>query len=339
MKAIIALEDGTIFEGTSFGAEGEQVGEVVFNTQIIGYQEILTDPAYRGQIVAMGYPHIGNYGINDRCFESDATFALALIVKEYSKIVSNWQATGPLDKFMKENGVIGIEGIDTRALTIHIRDNGEMTGIVSTKDLDAKSLLNKIKGGAGRKSQIPNPKSQTNSKFEIKSSKVIIDIGVNKSTIGAFKGAQVVPQTITADKILESKVEEVIISSGPGDPRELKGLIAEVKQLVGKVKISGFQNGACVVAQALGCPIYRMKVGHHGMNHPVVDPKTGKGEITTQNHSYGIEKVPANVEVVHINLNDKTIEKIKTKDGSCEAALYFPIDERGKLPADYRYVV
>jgi carbamoyl-phosphate synthase small subunit len=149
----------------------------------------------------------------------------------------------------------------------------------------------------------------------------------------------VVSSDITAEKILAMGAEEVVVSSGPGDPRQLSDLIGEIKKLIGKVKINGIQNGACVVAQALNCSVFRMKVGHHGMNHPVVDPKTGKGEITSQNHSYGIEKVPANVEVVHINLNDKTIEKIKTKDGSCEAALYFPVDERGKLPADYQYVV
>jgi carbamoyl-phosphate synthase small subunit len=336
MKAVIVLEDGTVFEGQSFGAEGEAAGEVIFNTQIIGYQEILTDPAYLGKIVAMGYPHIGNYGINDRLFESDRTHATALVVKEYSKIVSNWQATGPLDRFMKEQGVIGIEEIDTRALTIHIRENGEMGGIVSTKDFNVKSLLNKIKEGAARKSQIPISKSQTNSKSQ--NSKVIIDIGVNNSTLAAFKGAQVVPSTITADKILESKVEEVVISSGPGDPRQLTGLVAEIKKLIGQVKIHGIQNGACVLAQALGCSIYKMKVGHHGMNIPVVDPKTGKGEISMQNHSYGIEKLAAGVEAKHVNLNDKTIEKIATKDKMCVGTLYFPIDERGKLPAGYKLV-
>jgi len=331
MKAVIVLEDGTVFEGQSFGAEGEAAGEVVFNTQIIGYQEILTDPSYLGKIVAMGYPHIGNYGINDRLYESDKAQAQALVVKEYSKIVSNWQAKGSLGDFMKKNGVIGIEDIDTRALTIHIRDHGEMRGVVSTKSDEVKKLAEKAKAYQP-KSEIRISKSETNSKFEIRNSKLIIDIGVNNSTLAAFKGAQVVPSTTTADKILENKVEEVIISSGPGDPRQLTGLVAEVKKLIGQVKLYGIQNGACVLAQALGCSIYKMKVGHHGMNIPVVDPKTGKGEISMQNHSFGIEKLANGVEAKHVNLNDKTIEKIATKDKMCVGTLYFPIDERGKLP-------
>ncbi|MDD5383242.1 MAG: glutamine-hydrolyzing carbamoyl-phosphate synthase small subunit [Candidatus Margulisbacteria bacterium] len=347
MKAKLVLEDGTVFEGESFGAEGEKAGEVIFNTQIIGYQEILTDPAYAGQIVAMGYPHIGNYGINDRLFESDSTHALALVVKEYSKVYSNWQAKGSLDEFMKKHGVIGIEGVDTRDLTLHIRDNGEMKGIVSTKDLDSKSLLQKIKAHAELKHETRNgstsspsreksrdPKPETISKAKT----VIINIGMNKSTLNAFPGAAVVAHNATAEKIMEMKPQEVIISSGPGDPRRLTGLVEEVKKLVGKVKIYGIQNGACVLALALGCSINRMKVGHHGMNHPVVDPKSGRGEISMQNHSYVIEKMPAGSQTVHVNLNDKTIEKFQTKDGLCVGTLYFPIDERSKLASGYKYV-
>ncbi|MCX5725718.1 MAG: glutamine-hydrolyzing carbamoyl-phosphate synthase small subunit [Candidatus Saganbacteria bacterium] len=345
MKAIIALEDGTAFEGTSFGAEGEVVGEVVFNTQVVGYQEILTDPSYRKQIIVMGYPHIGNYGINDRCNESGSTHASALVIKENSKIYSNWQAKGSLEDFMKKNKVIGIEGVDTRALVVHIRDNGEMRGVVSTKDFDKETLVKKAKAYRSPdlaeeiKSQIPNPKSQTNPKSQFTNSKtVIINLGVNNSTLSKFEGALIVPYDISAEKILEMGPEQVVISSGPGDPRMLSGLVGEVKKLIMKVPIYGIQNGACVLALALGCTVYRMKAGHHGVNHPVVDPKTGKGEISAQNHSYGIEKVPENVEAVHVNLNDKTIEKFKTKDGKCVGTLYFPIDERSKLDPDYQYV-
>jgi carbamoyl-phosphate synthase small subunit len=329
MKAILALEDGTVFEGISFGAEGEAVGEVVFNTQVVGYQEILTDPAYRKQIVVMGYPHIGNYGINDRCKESDQTHAGAMIVKEYSKIYSNWQAKESLADFMKKNKVIGIEGVDTRALTVHIRDNGEMRAVVSTKDYNKESLIKKAKAyelpdlvseiKSGEKSR--DPKSKT----------LIINLGINNSSLARFPGAGIVSYKTQAEKILAEKPEQVVISSGPGDPRKLTGLIEEVKKLIGKVPIYGIQNGACVLALSLGCSVNRMKAGHHGVNHPVIDPKTGSGEISVQNHSYGIESVPDNVEVVHVNLNDKTIEKIQSKDGKCAATLYYPIDERGKL--------
>jgi len=336
MKAILVLEDGTAFEGASFGAEGEAAGEVVFNTQVVGYQEILTEPSYRRQIIAMGYPHIGNYGVNDRCRESDHAQASALVVKEYSKIYSNWQAKGSLDDFMKSNKVIGIEGVDTRALTIHIRDNGEMKGIVSTKDFNKDSLVTKAK-----RHELPDLVSEMPVKEprrSVSGSVILINLGVNNSTLARFPGAAVVSYGTKAEEILESKPEQVIISGGPGDPRKLTGLVKEVKKLIGKVPVYGIQNGACVLALALGCSVNRMKVGHHGVNHPVVDPDTGKGEISAQNHSYGIEHVPAGVKVLHVNLNDRTIEKIQARDGSCAGTLYFPIDERGKLSPGYKYV-
>lgn len=337
MKAILALEDGTIFEGTSFGAEGEDIGKVIFNTQVVGYQEILTDPAYKKQIIVMGYPHIGNYGINDRCSESDKAHATALIVKEYSKIYSNWQAKESLGDFMKRNGVIGIEGIDTRALTIHIREKGEMGGIVSTNRFDREKLIERAKV-----TEFPDlPSLVQRPEVKVKNPKeVIIDLGINNSTLNRYPKAAIVHYKTSAKKILGMNPDQVIISSGPGDPTRLKDLIEEVKELIGigKVPIYGIQNGACVLALALGCSVNRMKVGHHGVNHPVVDPKTGKGEISIQNHSYGIEKVSDNVKVVHVNLNDKTIEKIQTKDGSCVGTLYYPIDERGKLSPGYQYV-
>jgi carbamoyl-phosphate synthase small subunit len=348
MKAILALEDGTMFEGVSFGAEGEVAGEVVFNTQVVGFQEVLTDPAYGGQIVAFGYPHVGNAGINDRSNESDKAHALAFVVKEYSKMYSNWQAKESLADFMKRHKVIGIEGVDTRALTIHIRDNGEMKGIVSTKDLDKESLVSKAKAykrpdlisemrSEARSLDSARDKNQK-SEGSTKSETVIINLGVNNSTLAKYPGAKIVAHDASAEKILAKKPEQVVISSGPGDPRKLTGLVEEVKKLVGKVPVYGIQNGACVLAMALGCTVDRMKVGHHGVNHPVVDPRTGRGEISAQNHSYGITEVAKGVKIAHVNLNDKSIEKIISKDGTCVAALYYPIDERGKLDKGYKPV-
>ena len=335
MKAVLALEDGTMFEGISFGAEGEVAGEVVFNTQVVGYQEILTDPAYGKQIVVMGYPHIGNVGINERSNESESAQASALIVKECSKVYSNWQAKGSLGDFMKKHKVIGIEGIDTRALTIHIRDNGEMKGIVSTKDFNKESLIKKAKAykGPGLLAGYSVPEGKSGS-----ADVVIIDLGVNNSTLSKYKNALRVSYDTSAEKILAKKPKQVVISSGAGDPRELTGLVKEIKKLIGSVPVYGIQNGACVLAEALGCTISKMKVGHHGVNHPVVDPKSGRGEISVQNHSFGIDKVPVGVKVVHVNLNDKTIEKFQSKDGSCVGTLYFPIDERGKLDPGYKKV-
>ena len=337
MKAILALEDGTIFEGKAFGAKGEVAGEAVFNTQVVGYQEILTDPSYRKQLIAMGYPHIGNYGINERCNESDKTHAAALIVKEASKIYSNWQAKGSLSDFMSKNNVIGIEDIDTRALVVHIRDNGEMRGVVSTKDFNKDSLVKKAKAY-----ELPDLVSEIKTKrpqSPVSSPQfVIIDIGVNNSVLKKFPKAAVVSYDTSADEIIKMAPKQVVISNGPGDPRKLSALIGEIKKLIEKVPVYGIQNGACVLALALGCGVSRMKVGHHGVNHPVVHPKTGVGEISVQNHSYGIDKVPKNVKVAHVNLNDKTIEKIETKDGKCVGTLYYPIDERGKLDSGYKFV-
>lgn len=334
MKAILVLEDGTAFEGASFGAEGEISGEVIFNTQVVGFQEILTDPAYAGKIVGIGYPHVGNVGVNDRSMESDKTHASAFVIKEYSRIYSNWQAKGSLDDFMKKNRVVGIERVDTRALTVHIRDNGEMRGVVSTKDFNIESLVKKAKSYEEPefKSQTPATNSHTNSKT------TIINLGANNSTLAQFPGAKIVTSSALAENILKGDPELVVISSGPGDPHKLTILIEEVKKLIGKVPIYGIQKGACVLALALGCHVSRMKVGHHGVNHPVVDPNTGAGEISVQNHSYVVDKVSNNVKVVHVNLNDKTIEKFQTKDGSCVGTLYFPIDERGKLDPGYKYV-
>lgn len=336
MKAMLVIEDGTVFDGVSFGAEGEAVGEIIFNTQVVGFQEIVTDPSYAGKIVALGYPHVGNAGINDESNESDAAHVSALVVKEYSKVYSNWQAKGSLGDFMKKNKVIGIEGIDTRTLTVHIREQGEMKAIVSTEDFNKESLLKKL-SKYSPKSEIRNPKYETKSKGG-KSQTVIVDLGVNKSTLEKYEGATVVSSDTTAEKILKLEPEQVVLSSGPGDPRKLTDLIEEVKKLVGKTKLYGLQNGACVLALALGCPVYKMKVGHHGVNHPVIEPKSGRGEISAQNHSYGIEKSVAGVEIVYVNLNDKTIEKFKSKDGSCVGTLYFPIDERGKLEKGYKLV-
>ncbi|MBN2057194.1 MAG: glutamine-hydrolyzing carbamoyl-phosphate synthase small subunit [Candidatus Saganbacteria bacterium] len=338
MKAVLALEDGTIFEGISFGAEGEIVGEVVFNTQVVGFQEMLTDPAYARKIIVIGYPHVGNAGINDRSNESNKAQAAAFVVKEYSKVYSNWQARESLADFMKRHKVVGIEGIDTRALTVHLRDNGEMKGIISTSDLNKESLVSKAK--AYEPSDLV---SEVTSAMDLPKAKpgsttVIINLGVNNSTLARYPGAKIVLSDITAEKVLEKQPEMVVISSGPGDPRELTALVDQVRKLVGKVPVHGIQNGACVVALALGCTVERMKVGHHGVNHPVVDPRTGRGEITAQSHSYGITDVPAGVKVMHVNLNDKTIEKIQSKDGSCVATLYFPIDERGKLEKGYKPV-
>jgi carbamoyl-phosphate synthase small subunit len=219
-----------------------------------------------------------------------------------------------------------------------------MRAVVSTQCFEKNELVKKAKACvlpnlAEMKFQIPNPKSQINSKSKTQNPNIVlINLGVNNSLLNKYPGAEVVAADTLAEEILAKKPEQVVISSGPGDPGRLTTVIDEVKKLVGKVPIYGVQNGACVLAAALGCTIYKMKVGHHGVNYPVVDPETGKGEISVQNHSFGVEKLAAGVKVFHVNLNDKTIEGFKSSDGKCVGTLYFPVDERAKLPAGYQYV-
>jgi carbamoyl-phosphate synthase small subunit len=232
---------------------------------------------------------------------------------------------------MKKDKVLGLTGIDTRSLTLHLRDKGELRGIVSTKDFNKQSLIAKAQ-------KHTRPVYRSTVKNTGKSKVTIIDLGINQSTLACYEGARIVSEEATAEKILSGGTEQVVISSGPGDPTALPKLVEEIKQLIGKVKIYGIQNGACLLAQAMGGKVYRMKVGHHGANQPVVDPKTGQGEISWQNHSYGVESLPAKVKVVHVNLNDQTIEKFQSQDGSCVGTLYFPIDQRGKLDPGYKYV-
>jgi carbamoyl-phosphate synthase small subunit len=292
----------------------------------------------------MGYPLIGNYGINDRCNESEKGQAAALIVKENSRVFSNWQAKASLADFMREHKIIGIEGIDTQALTVYLRDHGEMRAVVSTECFEKNELVKKAKASvapslAEREFQISNPKFQINSKSKNQNpNMVLVNLGVNNSLLNKYPGVKVLPFDASAEEILKSEPEQVIISSGPGDPTKLSGTIETVKQLVGKVSLYGIQNGACVLALALGCEVSRMQVGHHGVNYPVVDPKTGKGEISVQNHSYGVDRLAGGMSAFHVNLNDKTIEGFRTKDNKCIGTLYFPIDERAKLPVGYQYV-
>jgi len=347
MKAILALEDGAIFEGNSFGATGERYGEVVFNTSMVGYQEILTDPSYKGQIVTMTYPLIGNYGVNYEDVESRRPFVEGFVVKECSGIASNWRCKKSLDEYLKENGIIGIEGIDTRSLTRHIRLQGAMRAVLSTEDLDKKSLVNKanaLPGLIGRDlvKEVAYGKIQNwnkRGKYKV----VVVDCGVKFSILRQLDNHQcqiiIVPPNTSAEQILEIKPDGVLLSNGPGDPAGVPYVVETVKELIGTVPIFGICFGHQMLGLAFGGKTYKLKFGHHGGNHPVKDLKTGKVYITVQNHGFCVDidsLKDEDIEITHINLNDYTLEGLRHKKLPIFSVQFHP--EAGPGPYDARYL-
>ncbi|MDD5594029.1 MAG: glutamine-hydrolyzing carbamoyl-phosphate synthase small subunit [Candidatus Margulisbacteria bacterium] len=357
MKAILALEDGTIFEGRSFGAEGEKAGEVVFNTSLTGYQEILTDPSYKGQIVTMTYPLIGNYGINEEDVESARPNAEGFIVRENSRIASNFRSTGKLDAYLKKHGIVGIEGIDTRMLTRRLRQKGSLKGVISTIDLDEKNLVKKAKDSPGvegvdlvkvvtckepyvwNDSQWADKSVKAKAKFNI----VAYDYGIKFFILRNFQyvgcKVTVVPADYPAEKVLEMNPDGIFLSNGPADPAAVTYAIKNIKKLIGKKPIFGICLGHQLLGLALGGKTYKLKFGHHGGNQPVMDLKTKKVAITAQNHGFAvdIDSIPKGaVELTHINLNDKTVEGMRCLKVPAFSVQYHP--EAGPGPHDANYL-
>lgn len=355
MKAILALEDGTIFSGQSFGAEGEKAGEVVFNTSLTGYQEILTDPSYKGQIVTMTYPLIGNYGINEEDIESARPNAEGFIVRENSRVASNFRSTGRLDDYLKKFGIVGIEGIDTRMLTRRLRTKGSLKGIISTIDLDTKSLVKKAKESQGvegvdlvkvvtcKEPYVWNDSPWADKGGKTKFNVVAYDYGV-KFFILRYLSAfgckvTVVPADYPAEKVLEMNPDGIFLSNGPADPAAVTYAIKNIKKLIGKKPIFGICLGHQLLGLALGGKTYKLKFGHHGGNQPVMDLKTKKVAITAQNHGFAvdIDSIPkGTVELTHINLNDKTVEGMKHTSLPIFSVQYHP--EAGPGPHDANYL-
>jgi len=361
MKALIALEDGTIFEGVSFTGPGETTGEIVFNTGMSGYQEVLTDPSYTGQIVTMTYPLIGNYGVNEADMESSRVHVQAFIVKEYCPFPSNFRATSNLADFLKRYGVLGIEGVDTRALTRHIRVGGAMKGIVSTLDLDPVSLVAKAKASPGLVGRdlvhevsckepygwtAEGPKAGSNfttaapGKYKV----VAIDYGLkcNQLRLMAERGCsiQVVPCTAKADAILAMNPDGVFLSNGPGDPAGIPGVIETIRALLGKKPIFGICLGQQLLGLAYGGTTYKLKFGHRGINQPVKDLTTGRIEIASQNHGFCVDMKslsPEDVELTHINLNDGSVEGIRHKKHPAFSVQYHPENAPGPHDAIYLF--
>lgn len=348
MQGAIALEDGTIFEGISFGAPGERTGEVVFNTSMTGYQEILTDPSYKGQMVTMTYPLIGNYGVNKEDIESSQPQVEGFIVKECSRITSNWRAEQSLEDYLKENDIIGVEGIDTRALTKHIRIAGAMKAVISTQDSDSRSLIEKAKASPGLVGrdlvkEVTSKESydwNNDGKYRV----VVIDCGVKYNILRelAKKGCQVrvVTARTTADEILKFKPDGLLVSNGPGDPAGVPYVVKTVKQLLGQLPIFGICLGQQILGLAFGGQTYKLKFGHHGGNHPVKDLRTGKVAITVQNHGFcvDIESLRKDeVEITHINLNDQTLEGMRNKKLPIFSVQFHPEASPGPHDAGYLF--
>lgn len=363
--AKLALEDGTIFSGTAFGADGEIDGEVVFNTSMTGYQEILTDPSYCGQIVTMTYPQIGNYGINAEDVESRKIYVRGFIVRELCDHPSNFRATGSLDDYLSKAGITGLQGIDTRRLVRHIRIQGAMKGVLSTRDLDDESLVAKARDSAGLvgldlvREVIPSksyewhealsewalPPEQFRNQPATNGSRphvVALDYGMKWNIPRCLTQlgcrVTVMPGTATAADVLAAQPDGVFLSNGPGDPRPLTYAIDTIRSLLGQRPIFGICLGQQLLGLAAGGEIYKLKFGHRGANQPVLNHQTGRVEITTQNHGFALraETLPANVEVTHLNLNDRTVEGIRLRDCPAFSVQYHPEASAG--PHDSHYL-
>ncbi len=348
-KAILLLEDGRSFIGSSFGYEGETTGEVCFNTGMSGYQEILTDPSYCKQIVTMTSPHIGNYGINKDDIESDRIQVSGFIIKEESEIPSNWRSNQSIGSYLDEHKIVGIRDIDTRAVTRHIRDEGAMNGIISCTDLNIDSLKDKLSQVSSMVGLDLAKEVSTKSSFDWKGNSnskkykiAAIDYGIKYNILKLLEEAEcsitVFPAKTSAIEILKFNPDGVFLSNGPGDPSAVKYGIEMTKEILGKKPIFGICLGHQILSLALGAKTFKLKFGHRGINHPVRNMETGQIEITSQNHGFAVDlnSLPSNVISTHINLNDETSAGIRCTDMDAFSVQYHPESSPG--PHDSRYL-
>ena len=359
-KALLVLENGLAFEGEGFGAPIEAFGELVFNTSLCGYQEILTDPSYKGQMIVMTYPHIGNYGVNPEDVESRKPYLAGYVIRELSKRVSNWRAAKGLCEYLQENGIPGIEGVNTRQLTEVLRNEGAMRAGVSTTDLDPKSLLEKVRSSPSMVGQdlvkqvtcqkvyeweeLLHPLEQeTLKKMDRRFRVIAYDFGIKQNILRSLTWSgckvRVVPADTHAEEVLAEKPDGVLLSNGPGDPEAVSYGIEATRKLIGRIPIFGVCLGHQILGLALGGKTYKLKFGHHGGNHPVMDLRTKKVAITAQNHGFAVDmdSIPdKEVELTHVNLNDKTVEGMRHKKLPIMSVQYHP--EASPGPHDARYL-
>ena len=365
--AKLALEDGTVYSGLAFGAEGEVPGEVVFNTSMTGYQEILTDPSYRGQIVVMTTPQIGNYGVNDEDVESEKPHLSGFVVREQSRLASNFRADSDLDEYLRRWGIVALSGIDTRALVRRIRIVGAMKGVISTTDLDDASLVAKAKSSPGlvgrdlvrevvpqrarqwqeplnRFARLDGPARETaaTQANDALPHVVALDYGMKwnipRHLVDIGCRVTVLPGTSSADEVLALKPDGVFLSNGPGDPEPLEYAISTIRTLLGRQPIFGICLGHQLLALACGATTFKLKFGHRGANQPVMNLESDRVEITSQNHGFAVDEgnLPNCVEVTHRNLNDQTIEGLRHRELAAFSVQYHPESSAG--PHDSRYL-
>ncbi len=366
-QAILALEDGRAFRGRAFGARGERSGEIVFNTSMTGYQEILTDPSYAGQIVVMTYPHIGNYGVNPEDVEARRIFLEGFVVREASPTVSNWRAAGTLDEYLKANGIVGISEIDTRALVRHIRTRGAMRACLTTETdnvVEAARRAVSVPKMVGRELATavtcehtyewegdetpdayglpPTADDVAPARFHV----VTLDFGVKYNSLRYLTShgcrVTVLPATATAEEILAVRPDGIFISNGPGDPATLVGAVEAIRTVVERgTPTFGICLGHQLLGHALGGTTFKLPFGHHGGNHPVKDLRTGRVEITAQNHGFAVaaDSLPdADVEVTHLNLNDNTVEGLRHRRLPIFSVQYHPEAGPGPHDAEHLFV-
>ncbi|MEN6319211.1 MAG: glutamine-hydrolyzing carbamoyl-phosphate synthase small subunit [Syntrophaceae bacterium] len=363
--ALLVLEDGSTYHGRAFASSGETLGEVVFNTGMTGYQEVITDPSYKGQIVTMTYPLIGNYGINPEDMESGGIHLEGFIVKEYQPQPSNWRSRMTLKEFLESHGKLGVEGIDTRALTRRIRIEGAMRGILTTEMDNIDLLLKRVraypglvgrdlikevtckepylwKNGAPQSLPSPDVPKADSGDGERRFRVIVLDCGVKYNILRILEklGCEVLvlPATATGTEILSYSPDGVLLSNGPGDPAALPYIVAATEHILGKVPVFGICLGHQILGQALGGKTTKLKFGHHGVNQPVKNMHTGRIEITSQNHGFVVvpQSLPGNLEMTYDNLNDHTSEGMNSSEHKAFSVQYHP--EAAPGPHDVNYL-
>ena len=373
-KALLALEDGRVFEGTAFGADATHTGEICFNTSMSGYQEVLTDPSYRGQIVTMTYPMIGNYGVNPLDNESDQPHVRGFVIEELCDVPSNWRSTQSLDAYLKQWSIPGIQGVDTRALTAHLRSRGAMRAVITTTATAEEAVKQAassptmegsdfVKEVTTKAPYLWDPQSTESGDWDIPSPSqnrepgadgqvrhplpeakhhiVAYDFGIKRNILRRLRQqgfrVDVVPATTSAKDVLAKNPDGIFLSNGPGDPAALDYIHKEVKQLIGHKPIFAICLGHQILGHAYGGKTFKLKFGHRGGNQPVKDLRNGKVSITSQNHGFAIDpsSLPSNVEVTHINLNDGTVEGMRHREAPVLSVQYHP--EAAPGPHDAKY--